>query len=595
MEVNNISNLRKTAIKENIPFNVIIPIVEVNNLDPLQQDSTTSTNSQNNPVTIIGLARNTEMSLSHHLTTENCIKSMKSQIIEAAKVNKPLPSCLDHDSKMVIGNIVGVKNSDDTELWPITELLPLSGNPAVDAPVQKVTHWLTNNVKTGMSIQGYMTSAQFVEDMDTDEWWIEIDDLQLLENTVTVLPAQTETAGTVAIANNLTCKNGFCQQLGNQIMEHITNNHQLFEKIEEAKKSDYIVNQACYDNAVQQIKDGNIDSGSWSAPNASDFDSIDDYIKIALAKHPDGDPKLAGTYGFEIGKTNGKISRQGVIAAKTAAAGARSSAGKNAAIYDAANKLLQLIDDKSDGNQQMINLDKPRINGGDIMVNTIKCPKCGAECVESAKFCMECAADLQVKERSIDPERFINLEQGVNFLIQDLNERKQAEAAAQAKKEEDLRFQQALDAQKTEHDEEINNLKQEFQEKEEAWKSATTEFIEQKFGELINNRQGVRQLSRDPENNNTQEGNPQGNNQVNGQLRDVSYINHKNIDQMVFDPNKSVMEQLNQIPIEERYKSLTAYPPIIFGKPVNKAFTTTEFMKDHVLGITVAGVPLSEC
>ncbi len=570
--------------------------MEVHNLDLVQQDGATPPNNQNNPVTIIGLARTTEMSISHHLTTENCIQSIKNQITEAAKANKPIPSCLDHDSKMVIGNIVGVKDSDNTELWPITELLPLSGNPTVDAPVQTVIHWLNNNVKAGMSVQGFMISAHFVEDMDTDEWWIEIDDLQLLENTITVLPAQQETAGTVAIANNITCKSGFCEQLGNQIMEHITNNYQIFKKIQEAKKSDYIVNQTCYDNAVQQIKDGNVNNGSWSKPTFADFNNdINEYVKWALAKHPDGDPKLAGTYGFEIGK-NGKVYRQGVIAAKTNAAGGRSSAGKNTAIYDAANKLLQLIDDESgDDSQQTINSNKPKINGGDIMVNKIKCSKCGAECMESAKFCGECAADLHVTETSIDPEfaqKLGKMEQGLDFLLQDLKERKEAEAAAQAKQEEDAKIQQALETQKQEHEEEINTLKQEFQVKEEAWKETAKEFIEQEFGKLINNRQGVRQLSRYPE---EQDKTQQGTGNVTGTLRDVSHINHKNIDEMVFNDNRPIIEQLNQIPIEERYKSLTAYPPHVFGKPVSQAFTTTEFMKNHILGVTVAGVPLEEC
>ena len=120
------------------------------------------------------------------------------------------------------------------------------------------------------------------------------------------------------------------------------------------KKSDYEVNQTCYDFAVKQIKAGNVDNGTWKKPSFSDFDNnIDEYKNYALAVHPDGDATLAGSYGFEIGK-KGKISRQGVIAAKTDAAGARSKAGKNDAIYKAADQLLQLIDEDDDEVNQSI-------------------------------------------------------------------------------------------------------------------------------------------------------------------------------------------------------------------------------------------------
>jgi len=129
----------------------------------------------------------------------------------------------------------------------------------------------------------------------------------------------------------------------------------------QAKKSDYTVNQTCYDNAVKQIKAGEINNGTWKKPTFADFDSdIDEYKKYALAVHPDGDATLSGSYGFEIGK-NGKIYRQGIIAAKTAAAGGRSKAGKNTAIYDAADKLLQLIDADDEEVNQSINL-----GGGNI-------------------------------------------------------------------------------------------------------------------------------------------------------------------------------------------------------------------------------------
>jgi len=66
--------------------------------------------------------------------------------------------------------------------------------------------------------------------------------------------------------------------------------------------------------------------------------------EVLPGEKEDGDPEAAGTYGFPIGK-DGEIYRKGVIAAKSAAAGARSGT-KNEAIYNAADKLLKLIEKK---------------------------------------------------------------------------------------------------------------------------------------------------------------------------------------------------------------------------------------------------------
>lgn len=200
MEVNSTKNLREIPITESIEFEAFIPLVQQ------------AQNTQDGPVRLEGLARTTDMSLSHHVTTEKAIESIKKQAIGK-------PSLLDHDSSKVIGNIIGIKQTPDTEFWPIAELLPLSGNDAVDVPVQQVHHWLKNNVQLGMSIHGWTTEAKYVEDLDTDEWWIEIDDMIFFENSVTVLPAQLETKGKTTLTNS--CQNGICSQAAVQIKESI--------------------------------------------------------------------------------------------------------------------------------------------------------------------------------------------------------------------------------------------------------------------------------------------------------------------------------------------------------------------------------------
>lgn len=167
---------------------------------------------QDGRIRLQGLARTTDISLSRHKTTEKCLKKLKQTFIG-------LPTLLDHESSKVLGNIVDFKQSPDTELWPIAELLPLSGNDAVDVPVLQVMHWIKNKVLLGMSIHGWITQGKFVEDMDTDEWWIEIDEMIPFENSVTTIPAQLETKGKTTLTNN--CQGGICSQAAVQIKESI--------------------------------------------------------------------------------------------------------------------------------------------------------------------------------------------------------------------------------------------------------------------------------------------------------------------------------------------------------------------------------------
>ncbi|AEG18646.1 hypothetical protein [Methanobacterium paludis] len=201
----------------------------------------------------------------------------------------------------------------------------------VDLKVRK--EWedtIRDIIDTGLPLGGSITGSATKTLPRNKEGKRGIDGIELYKAALTDIPAAWDTRGT-ARAVEKACP------MCNQIMKSLD--------LEKIKKSDYVVNQTCLDFAKEQINDGNVNNGPWSKPLFSDFDSdIDEYKKYALAVHPDMDAELSGSYGFEIGK-NGKIYRQGVISAKTAAAGGMSSAGKNTALYDAADELLKLIDD----------------------------------------------------------------------------------------------------------------------------------------------------------------------------------------------------------------------------------------------------------
>jgi hypothetical protein len=216
MEVDTIVKIKETKITEKIPFKVVIPIKEYE-----------TENESGSPLRFTGLARTTEVSLNRNRTTEKCIKKIKSQINEAVAANKPYPSFIDHEGRNVCGNIVGVKESTDAELWPITELLRLSGNPVVDAPMQQVLNWHENNVAMGQSISGLMTEATFMENEKTGEWWFEIDDMDFHESSVTNEPAIRSTRNTIQFES---CKHGFCNQIVEQIIPKIREKYPMVTK-----------------------------------------------------------------------------------------------------------------------------------------------------------------------------------------------------------------------------------------------------------------------------------------------------------------------------------------------------------------------------
>jgi hypothetical protein len=207
---------------------------------------------------------------------------------------------------------------------------------------------IDSETQLGGSIQG--SATEILEDDDSGIQ--KIDDVFLTKAALTDTPANWSTRGTARLSTKTekTCYGSMCSQINKSL------------NLEKIKKSDYVVNQTCLDFAKEQIASDNVNNGPWTKPLFADFDNkIDEYKKYALAVHPDMDEKLAGSYGFEIGK-NGKIYRQGVIAAKTTAAGGMSSAGKNTAIYNAADDLLTLIDKDSA-------IDKSK--GGDTIKKTV--------------------------------------------------------------------------------------------------------------------------------------------------------------------------------------------------------------------------------
>jgi len=205
MEVISITNLQETIIEDKTPFKFSISNLKLikESVDPDNPDG---------PIQFEGLASTTEKSGNRNKMMQPAIQKMKDSA-------KNLPIFWDHDESRRAASIINVKSSNKSEFWPIGETAPLTGNTVLDAPILQVKRDLDDpNCEVGMSIGGMILKAKFVEDIDTGEWWIEIEDIDLYEVSLTTVPALEDTKGKTKILNS--CKGSICSQIVQSIREN---------------------------------------------------------------------------------------------------------------------------------------------------------------------------------------------------------------------------------------------------------------------------------------------------------------------------------------------------------------------------------------
>lgn len=177
-----------------------------------------------------GIASTTSMDLEGDTISRDCINSMKSQAL----------SCNIHGDHMiglddVIGTVKDVLKSDDDTLKVKFIIIPSI------APMIKEK--LDCGVNLGLSIRGT------VEDFnETSDGW-EINRINLIEISLTALPANWDTMGTITTSKGLViskCLSGACRQLRKnkeyemELEEEMTNNKD--EKIEHSLNEEDLVN-----------------------------------------------------------------------------------------------------------------------------------------------------------------------------------------------------------------------------------------------------------------------------------------------------------------------------------------------------------------
>jgi hypothetical protein len=170
------------------------------------------------------LASDNSISLSGHRMEIPALQKMRNESIG-------LPSFLNHDPNRIVGNITSVAESAPDKFMPRVTLLEEVGDSRIDEPVRTLKNWLANSVQVGASI-GASILEMAIEKEDNKPI-VSVRDLKLIEVSLTAIPAVTSTRGTVK-----TCKNGFCQSIGNQILNqvYLKNNFTMEDNKMETKR-----------------------------------------------------------------------------------------------------------------------------------------------------------------------------------------------------------------------------------------------------------------------------------------------------------------------------------------------------------------------
>jgi hypothetical protein len=197
---------------------------------PIQFGATlTETSKKDNRLFLNFLASTTTKSLSDHQMEESAIEDMKQISSE-----HNLPTFIDHNSEKDFGQIVGVAETGPDEFRPIVRVNEETGNPIVDAPVQKVKQWIKENANMGASIGGIVQKLKIEFDPDTDDITFKIHNIRLYEMSATLIPALPETRGEVKTEK--VCPNGFCGEINRQVQDYLDSNPELVQSIKNKVK-----------------------------------------------------------------------------------------------------------------------------------------------------------------------------------------------------------------------------------------------------------------------------------------------------------------------------------------------------------------------
>ena len=213
-------------VKANEKFKVINPLPLNKELDTGNDDEKTEIIlNENGTLSLKGVASTTSLDLHGDVINPNCIQKMKEQ---ALSLNIHADHLYNIDD--VIGTITNVIPSNDDTLVIQFDIIP--------SIAPKIKELLDTNVKLGLSIGG--TVKEYKNNVDDNGEVIgwEILDIDLYEISLTPLPANWDTFGTVQTVKNLTqakCITGACEIMRKTKTQE-NNKKQTMKELKEIKK-----------------------------------------------------------------------------------------------------------------------------------------------------------------------------------------------------------------------------------------------------------------------------------------------------------------------------------------------------------------------
>lgn len=303
------------------PFFITIPIIK----DYHRQNTTT----------IVGLGTRFERSRTGHRMNPQFIQKMKTTV-----QGKPL--LVNHDPNQVAGNVTDVKPSAEDEFIPLSELLTPHENPIVDAPRAKVEHWLENNVQLGYSVGGIIEDFKITKE-DTGQFTHDVLDGEVMEMSITPIPAVKSSDGTIRVANTA-CPDGICGQIVQQIingpalpiMESVKLKQETTKNgtVPLHQSTGYVLNEEAFNHAVALINEGQVDLETpWNRGIYVWRENKGQFRDLCLGVDPTGG---------DMDEVRYPVGMEGTVY-KSAIIQVASEAPWDSRIYEAAEHLLLLV------------------------------------------------------------------------------------------------------------------------------------------------------------------------------------------------------------------------------------------------------------
>ena len=220
---------------------------------------------KNQPLILEGVASTSDIDLEGDLITPQCIENFKLQATNCNIHNNHNVGLDD-----VIGTVLEVLDSDSQTLKIKFSILPLFR--------EHIEECIDNGVKLGLSIGGTIV------DYDTAEDGLKIKSMMLHEISLTPLPANWNTMGTVVREGQgnvieAKCLNGVCKQFLNKIEKTIENTDNMATKAKKAEKEEQPITEEFIVGLINEALNNFVQENNETVTEERVAEIIDEKLK----------------------------------------------------------------------------------------------------------------------------------------------------------------------------------------------------------------------------------------------------------------------------------------------------------------------------